>query len=272
MREEGILNKKRGEIFLASRYIQEAIIKEIVSKYSKDSKILEVSCGDGVILKRLKELGYSNLTGTLYGRDSDIFNYDEIDYEGIDIIKNVNLLEKLPFEDKSFDVVYNTELMEHIENHRHALYELSRIVKLNGTLIIETPNIMRLSSRLNFFLSGFHKPRNPIPGYNEAYENHLLLHMYPVYWPMMDYFLYQFGMIQQNIIWPKRWRIFSLLLYIFMLPLIVMNTLIFLYIKERRIDMQTKKRLFKSIISPAINIGSVLIVSYKRQENEITKC
>lgn len=251
---------------MPSKYIQDAIIDEI-SRYSgkKDLKIIDISCGDGSTLKRLSEMGYINLTGTLYGADEVIFNYSKVDYENIKIVKNVNLLEKLPLESESFDVVFNTELLEHLENHRHAVSELSRIVKTNGLLIIETPNIMRLPSRLNFFLSGFHKPRTPFPQYNKPLIEHLNLHSFPGYLPIIDYFFYKYGLRLKKIKWNK-WRVFPIVLYLVFLVPIIINTLLFLW-KEKGLDGETKKHFFKMQLTPAILICSVLILAYEKHEH-----
>ncbi|NQU04861.1 MAG: class I SAM-dependent methyltransferase, partial [Calditrichaeota bacterium] len=238
---------------MPSKYIQDAIIAQIRTfSKDKDLKILEISCGDGETLKRLSDLGYSDLTGTLYGDDQAVFDYSSIDYGKMNIVRNVNLLEKLPFEDKSFDVVFNTELLEHLENHRIALSELARILKPGGRLILETPNIMRLQSRFNFFLTGFHKPRNLFPPYGKPLEEHLYHHSFPVHLPMMDYFLHQFEMRLEKITWNK-WRIFPIILFILFYPLIILITPLFLR-RQTTLNVSEKWHLFKLNVHPAILI------------------
>ena len=248
---------------MSSKYIQDAIIEQIKS-YSNDKsiKILEVACGDGLILKRLLEAGYSNLTGTLYGDDEEVFYYSDENYEGIEIVQDANLLDKLPFDNNSFDVVFNTELLEHLENHHAALAELSRVVKIDGLLILETPNIMRLQSRFNYFLTGFHKPRNPFPPYDKPLIEHLYYHSFPVYLPMMDYFLHQHGMRLKKISWNK-WRIFPIILYTLFLPLIMLITPLFLR-RQSTLTKQNKLHLYKLQTHPAILICSVLILTYSK--------
>lgn len=60
----------------------------------------------------------------------------------------------LPFVDKSFDKVTCIEGIEHIENPSFLLREFFRIIKDDGTIIITTPNIISLHSRIKFLLTG----------------------------------------------------------------------------------------------------------------------
>lgn len=48
-------------------------------------------------------------------------------------------LPTLPFEDQSFDLVCAFDVLEHVEDDRRALGELSRVLKDNGTLIFSVP-------------------------------------------------------------------------------------------------------------------------------------
>lgn len=253
---------------MPSKYIQDAMIQQITA-YSTDRNIsiLDVSCGDGIILKRLKQLGYTNITGTIYGNDKEIYDYSAVDYSDITIVRNVNLLEKLPFETQSFDVVINTELLTHLENHRNAMAELCRIVKKGGILVFETPNISRLQSRFNFFLTGFHKPRNPLPGYHRPLIEHVLYHSFPVHLPLIDYFCYQFGFELKSISWNKI-RLFPIVLLILLYPLILLNTILFL-MHEKLIDNKTKIHLFKLMMHPAIQICSALILTYRKKNDAV---
>jgi len=54
---------------------------------------------------------------------------------------------KFPYEDETFDMVLFCEVIEHlIENPIHALSEIHRILKPNGTLVLTTPNVARASN------------------------------------------------------------------------------------------------------------------------------
>jgi SAM-dependent methyltransferase len=54
----------------------------------------------------------------------------------------------LPYPDANFDLVVSLEVIEHLENPRHFLREIARILKVNGRCLISTPNQVSLSSKL----------------------------------------------------------------------------------------------------------------------------
>ena len=57
--------------------------------------------------------------------------------------------------DGVFDAVISTEGIEHLENHFLFLSEAHRILKRDSVLVLTTPNITALRSRVRFFGSGF---------------------------------------------------------------------------------------------------------------------
>ena len=51
-----------------------------------------------------------------------------------------DVTKKLPFKSNSIDTIILGGVIEHIENHIHALREMNRVLKPNGVLLMETPN------------------------------------------------------------------------------------------------------------------------------------
>lgn len=249
---------------MPSKYIQDHIIEIIEENASgKDVKIIDLSSGDGAILKRLQQKGYRNLTATFFG-EHNAWEYKpaEGEFSDFEVFKNVDLLKPLPFEDDHFDFAVNSELLEHLENHRHALSEMARIVKPGGLLVIETPNIMRLQSRLNFMFTGFHKPRTDFPPYHKPVGDHVYFHVFPVYWPVVDFFLYHYGMERVALRW-NRWKFFPFLLLSIFWPFIVLNSAIFFW-KEKMLLSTHKWRLFRLQNHPAVLLCNVLIFAYRK--------
>lgn len=67
----------------------------------------------------------------------------------------INLDSPFPWPDATFDAAFSTEGIEHLENHFSFLREMRRILKPGGVLVLTTPNITALRSRVRFFGSGF---------------------------------------------------------------------------------------------------------------------
>ncbi|MEM5813226.1 MAG: class I SAM-dependent methyltransferase [Candidatus Aenigmatarchaeota archaeon] len=119
-------------------------ISNIIKNWKKDAKILDVGCGNGALLKKLKKLGFKNL----YGIDASRRNIDkaknkekEIKFFCGDITK------KLPFRNEFFDIVIAVAILEHIldDDLSKFLNEINRVLKKNGLFIIEVPYRQRLN-------------------------------------------------------------------------------------------------------------------------------
>ena len=76
-------------------------------------------------------------------------------------VANLNT-EPLPFADASFDLVTCTEVIEHLEHYRETLREMYRVLKPAGRLVVTTPNILNLKSRIRFLIFGFYNLFGPL--------------------------------------------------------------------------------------------------------------
>jgi SAM-dependent methyltransferase len=58
---------------------------------------------------------------------------------------------------ESFDFAFALECIEHIENPRHFMREIARIIKRGGHAFISTPNNESLASKFTFLVRGQHR-------------------------------------------------------------------------------------------------------------------
>lgn len=64
-----------------------------------------------------------------------------VDYEPVtDECLQVDANQRLPFEDASFDLVWCSEVIEHLQDPAFSLGELRRVTKPGGLLVLTTPN------------------------------------------------------------------------------------------------------------------------------------
>lgn len=97
--------------------------------------ILDVGCGEGFTLNRLKEKGIGKkLEGIEYSEAAIELGHKT--YPDI-TIKQGNIYQ-LPYEDNSFDLVLCTEVLEHLDKPQVGLKELVRVSK--KYLVISVPN------------------------------------------------------------------------------------------------------------------------------------
>ena len=110
-------------------------------------KVLDVGCGRGALLHAIKKISPSL---QLHGCDIDdeSFKLDDVKF------KIVNLNKGISYEDDYFDLVCCIEVIEHIENPFLLVREISRILKKDGILIISSPNVENIFSRIIYLFTG----------------------------------------------------------------------------------------------------------------------
>lgn len=117
---------------------------------------LDVGSGSGVLIDRITR------QFPVTARACD-YRGDLLLVEGVSVdVVNLNA-EPLPYPDGSFDVVTCTEVIEHLEHYRAALREMARVLRPGGVLVITTPNVLNLRSRLRYLLFGFFNMFGPLP-------------------------------------------------------------------------------------------------------------
>jgi SAM-dependent methyltransferase len=132
-------------------------------------------------------------------------------------VGGVDLNEGLPFKSAVFDAVNLVEVIEHIEHQAQLVREITRVLKRGGVVVISTPNVLNVLSRLRFLFTGFVRGRvRPVHytrGPGQA-PNIYLIHFYELY-----YLLFHTGFEIDEL---RRTRVkfapvfFTMLLYPFM--------------------------------------------------------
>ncbi|ACS80710.1 class I SAM-dependent methyltransferase [Maridesulfovibrio salexigens] len=149
---------------MATKQIRRALTKIIKDRFSGQTGIrhLDIGAGVGGFTKQIKDA--CNL-------DTEACDFHSERFEPTDItIKKVNVCkEKLPYEDNSFDLVTSVEVIEHLDSYENLIGEAKRVLKPGGLLILTTPNILNMNSRISYFLNGFQQMFAPIPMKNEEH-------------------------------------------------------------------------------------------------------
>jgi SAM-dependent methyltransferase len=134
--------------------IEAAVLRKIQAlAFPKNTAILDAPCGAGVFASTIARMGFRISAADIDPSARHLLgdSFAEADLNG-----------RLPWTNDSFDVVCSIEGIEHLENPYQYLRELHRVLRPSGTLILTTPNVISLRSRVRFFGSSFfHK--DPLP-------------------------------------------------------------------------------------------------------------
>lgn len=113
--------------------------RNILKLLDKDPKaqLLDLGCDDGVWTRKLaRKIGSKNYHGI------------EINPEAIPharkrgvVVKKSDLNNKLPYKDKTFDVIHANQVIEHLANIDNFVSEIKRVLKKGGCAIISTENL-----------------------------------------------------------------------------------------------------------------------------------
>ncbi|MCA8986711.1 MAG: class I SAM-dependent methyltransferase, partial [Planctomycetaceae bacterium] len=119
-------------------YMHEAV--DFFSSLPAGQKILDLPAGNGKLTTALRNVGHEVVPGDIALRQEDFVYAD--------------MTRKLPFEDETFDGAICLEGIEHVLNPYLLMGELMRVTKVGGHVVISTPNIMNMWSRLQYLFTG----------------------------------------------------------------------------------------------------------------------
>jgi len=107
---------------------------------AKPARVLDVGCGSGVALARMKSLGWE-----VEGVEVDPDAVQAGRARGIPVRHGTLQAQNYP--DDSFDAVYSAHVIEHVHDPAALLRECGRVLKPGGTLVILTPNMASYGHR-----------------------------------------------------------------------------------------------------------------------------
>ncbi len=159
-------------------------VLDIFSRFPHRGKLLEIPAGEGALAWQLHKLGYEVTGGDI---DPGFFKVAPLPCVPLDMNR------AFPFQDGQFDFVSCIEGVEHVEDQFQFVRECHRVLRQDGYLVLSTPNILNLASRLKFFFSGFYSlvPR-PI---NEFSQVPVFDHIHPITYYQLRYILHTQGFV-----------------------------------------------------------------------------
>jgi 2-polyprenyl-3-methyl-5-hydroxy-6-metoxy-1,4-benzoquinol methylase len=145
----------------------------------KSAKILDVGAGRGffsqILAGRLREEFGVDPRNHVFPCDAfpESFEVDELD------CRRTGPGGELPFPDRSFDAAVSIEVIEHVEDQLAFLREIARVVKPGGIVVVTTPNVLSMTSRVRNLLWGFPELYDPLP-LSDRDTRRLSGHIHPI--------------------------------------------------------------------------------------------
>jgi 2-polyprenyl-3-methyl-5-hydroxy-6-metoxy-1,4-benzoquinol methylase len=123
------------------------VVERVLRERNANGVVADVGCGSGNLWRALAAPRYSRCVGV------DAVCYEGlapgIEFRAADLDRG-----RLPLRDGEADVVAAVETIEHLENPRAFVRELTRIARPGGWVVISTPNQLSLLSLATLALKG----------------------------------------------------------------------------------------------------------------------
>ena len=243
---------------ISPRNVNEIALSEILKSINENFKekeqvnILEIGSGAGAFIKHLKtEL---DKKGINYNIEAGDIEPHQINDQNLDFKCNFLDAQAEFVLDKKYDIIISIELIEHIENPFHFIREIAKNLSENGVVLLTSPNILSLRSRMRFFLTGcsdyFRRP------YNEHWLN--MGHVNPINPLQLIYTLRKNGFSVKKLT-SNNAAFESLLLSPLILFIWLFSSVHYLLREKGKEQKKRNRELMKLALSPRMLLGKTAI-------------
>lgn len=169
--------RKRQEVLKLLKRNYNTILASEREK-TKPSLFVDIGCGESIDLFLIRNfLGEQGLTDWHFlGLEAnpsslEICNLKKQYYQSknVDFIP-VDVTKKLPFQDDEVDIIYCSEVIEHILEPELFLLEIKRVTKPNGYLILTTPNEPNVFQTSYWIRNRFEKMQAQMQAMKQQYQ------------------------------------------------------------------------------------------------------
>lgn len=115
------------------------------------SRVIDVGCGQGAFVARLRDNGYSV---TAVDKDPADFKVQGVDFRQLNFDDLAQLADFRDRHFESYDVAVGMEVIEHVENPWEYCRFLLSLVRPGGVILLTTPNAESVQSRVELLFTG----------------------------------------------------------------------------------------------------------------------
>ena len=133
-----ILRSRRG--VLEQRLEERGLLHTVSAARFQLNRAVEDAIGDHAVGAILEAgAGRSTYSAKLGDRALSVITLDIDSSKDVDVISDVQRMTEVP--DESFDTVFSTQVLEHVERPQDAFSEFARVLKPDGILILTAPHL-----------------------------------------------------------------------------------------------------------------------------------
>ncbi|MCX6816286.1 MAG: class I SAM-dependent methyltransferase [Candidatus Beckwithbacteria bacterium] len=141
-----------------TRLYKNGLNESIIKYVDFNKKILDVGCCEGTLGKYLKQ----HKQAVVFAIDISSQAITQAQ-KNLDQAFTLNIeTDRLPFPQKSFDVIICADILEHLFDPLAVLKKLKPFLKNNGIFILSIPNIANIKIRWNLLLGRFYYQKDGI--------------------------------------------------------------------------------------------------------------
>jgi 2-polyprenyl-3-methyl-5-hydroxy-6-metoxy-1,4-benzoquinol methylase len=161
-----LIDRARASAGASSHVLYRLVASVIQKRHPFGGTLLDVGCGCGA------------LWGFVRGQVQTYLGVDAVRYDGLPDACTFHQADlettPVPLPDEIADVVVAIETIEHLENPRAFVRELTRLTKWGGLIVLTTPNQLSLLSKMTFLLRSQFNAFQEAPGLYPAHRTALL--------------------------------------------------------------------------------------------------
>ncbi len=170
----------------------------------------------------------------------------------------------LPYAEGRFNLVTCAETIEHLERYRETIRQIYRVLKPGGMLIVTTPNVLNLRSRLRGLAFGFASLFGPLAA-GERDVHKPSGHINPVAWPYLAHALLDAGFADIDLTVEKYQRRSLISLFYLFLPIQMAGWYAYRReLKKYRTITADNDWIIRRINSLDVLLGRTLVVAAKK--------
>lgn len=151
-------------------YFAHLSIYDYVRPAAVGKRVLDVGCGTGYGSEYLKKMGAAQVVGL--ERDADLIDHLRRTIDGVEFLRCDLDKDRFPVPAAAYDVVFCSNVLEHVAYVDPVMAEFARVIAPGGTLVVAVPPIIDAAGLAANASNIFHITNLPVASWRAKLERH----------------------------------------------------------------------------------------------------